>query len=71
VQEVDVPGGTTRAFLPPPVIAGYTAPMRAVPALGGDTDTVLAELGFDDTEIAALREAGGIGPDPRSAADRG
>jgi crotonobetainyl-CoA:carnitine CoA-transferase CaiB-like acyl-CoA transferase len=71
VQEVDVPGGTTRAFLPPPVIAGYTAPMRAVPALGGDTDTVLAELGFDDTEVAALREAGGIGPDPRSAADRG
>jgi crotonobetainyl-CoA:carnitine CoA-transferase CaiB-like acyl-CoA transferase len=53
------------------VIAGYTAPMRAVPALGGDTDTVLAELGFDDTEVAALREAGGIGPDPRSAADRG
>jgi crotonobetainyl-CoA:carnitine CoA-transferase CaiB-like acyl-CoA transferase len=33
-------------------------PSSPAPALGADTDAVLAEAGFDAGEIAALREAG-------------
>lgn len=32
------------------------------PRLGADTEAVLRELGLDPTEIAALREAGALGP---------
>jgi crotonobetainyl-CoA:carnitine CoA-transferase CaiB-like acyl-CoA transferase len=48
-------------LLPPPVIAGYQPPMGAVPGLGEHTDAVLGELGFTDTDIAALRGQGAIG----------
>ncbi len=34
--------------------------LRAPPLLGADTDAVLAELGFDTAEIAALRSTGAI-----------
>ena len=33
---------------------------RGAPALGADTDTVLAELGYSAAEIAALREEGAV-----------
>ena len=36
--------------------------MGAVPGLGEHTDAVLAELGFTDDDVAALREQGAIGP---------
>jgi len=32
-----------------------------VPALGAHTDAILAELGYDAAEVAALRAAGAIG----------
>jgi itaconate CoA-transferase len=59
---VDTPNGPVPALLPPPVIAGYEPAMGAVPGLGQHTDSVLAELGIDDDEIARLREQGAIGP---------
>jgi len=37
------------------------APRTAPPALGADTDTVLAELGYDAAGIARLRAAGTLG----------
>jgi crotonobetainyl-CoA:carnitine CoA-transferase CaiB-like acyl-CoA transferase len=48
--------------MPPPVIAGYDPPMRAVPGLGQHTDVVLGELGLAEDEITVLRDRGVIGP---------
>ena len=61
-RHIDTPNGPVPALLPPPVIAGYEPPMGAVPGLGQHTDSVLAELGIDDDEIARLREQGAVGP---------
>ncbi|MFI2557065.1 CaiB/BaiF CoA transferase family protein [Nocardia farcinica] len=64
-RAVDSPGGPVTALLPPPIIAGYTPPMGAVPGLGEHTDAVLAELGLDTAAIASLREQRVIGPSGR------
>jgi itaconate CoA-transferase len=56
--EVDTPVGAVPALLPPGVPDAYTPRMEAVPALGQHTDAILAELGLDGEEIAALRFAG-------------
>ena len=53
---------TDMDLLPPPVISGFEPPMGAVPGLGEHTDAVLSELGMTPDEIAALRDAGAIGP---------
>jgi len=66
-RQIDTPNGPIPALLPPPVISGYEPPMGAVPGLGQHTDSVLADLGFGDDEIAALRERGTIGPAYSSA----
>ena len=60
-RQVETPAGPIQALLPPPVIAGYQAPMGAVPGLGQHTDSVLAELGIGADEIAGLRGQGAIG----------
>ena len=60
-RRIDTPNGRIPALLPPPVISGYDPPMGAVPGLGQHTDSVLAELGFGEGEIAALRRRGTIG----------
>jgi itaconate CoA-transferase len=49
-------------LLPPPVIAGYEAPMGAVPGLGQHADKVLGELGLSAAQLAQLRIDGVIGP---------
>jgi crotonobetainyl-CoA:carnitine CoA-transferase CaiB-like acyl-CoA transferase len=61
-REVQTSRGPIQALLPPPVIAGFDPPMRAVPDLGEHTDAVLGELGLGAAEIAVLRERGVIGP---------
>jgi len=61
-RPIDTPTGPAEALLPPPVIAGYTPPMGAIPGLGEHTDAVLAEFGLSELEISALRESGAIGP---------
>ncbi len=61
-RSIVTPNGEIPALLPPPVIDGYDPPMGAVPGLGQHTDSVLAELGLDDDEIARLRAQGAIGP---------
>ncbi|MGW0246183.1 CaiB/BaiF CoA transferase family protein [Nocardia goodfellowii] len=60
-REIDSPGGTVTALLPPPVISGYSPPMGAVPALGQHTASVLLELGIDETGFARLGVSGALG----------
>jgi crotonobetainyl-CoA:carnitine CoA-transferase CaiB-like acyl-CoA transferase len=47
-----------RALANPIKLDGQRLPARSGPALGADTDAVLAELGYDAKEIAQLRERG-------------
>ncbi len=61
-RQVGSEKGDFPALLPPPVIAGYEAPMGAVPGLGEHTDAILRELGMSADAIAVLREQGAIGP---------
>jgi itaconate CoA-transferase len=61
-REVQTSEGPIQALLPPPVIAGYDPPMGAVPGLGQHTESVLAELGLSEDDVALLRERGVIGP---------
>jgi crotonobetainyl-CoA:carnitine CoA-transferase CaiB-like acyl-CoA transferase len=53
-RDLETPGGTIRALLPPPVISGYEPAMGPVPALGQHTESVLAELGLSQEEIRML-----------------
>ena len=45
-REVDTPGGTVRALLPPVTVPGREAAMGAVPALGQHNEAIRAELGL-------------------------
>jgi itaconate CoA-transferase len=58
-REVETPAGPVPALLPP---GSWTSGPRMdpVPALGEHTESVLAELGYDEHEIDALRAAGAI-----------
>ena len=58
-REVDTPGGTIGALLPPATLAGIEPRLGAVPALGANSDAVLRELGYSDEAIGDL-VAGGV-----------
>lgn len=62
-RQVATPHGEISALLPPPVISGLELGMGAVPGLGQHTDTVLHDLGYSPSDIAALRTDGAIGPE--------
>ncbi|MGW0121932.1 CaiB/BaiF CoA transferase family protein [Streptomyces sp. NPDC003327] len=58
-REVETPVGPLRALLPPVVFPDAPEPrMDRVPALGQDTDAILADLGVPVSEVRELREAG-------------
>jgi itaconate CoA-transferase len=59
-RQVDTPAGAVPALLPPGSWDKDGPRMDPVPALGAHTDTILAELGFAATDVAALRSAGAI-----------
>ena len=63
-QEIDTPAGRIPALLPPPVIAGFTPPMGAVPSLGEHTESVLTAIGISAEEMASLRSRGAFGRPP-------
>ncbi|HEX2136146.1 MAG TPA: CoA transferase, partial [Microvirga sp.] len=52
--------GEIRLLAPPVCCPGEQMPCNAAPPLGADTDSILAELGFAQGEIARLREAGAL-----------
>jgi itaconate CoA-transferase len=62
-RDIGSPAGPLRALLPPG-IPGSVGPadgepaLGDVPSLGAHTEPVLAELGYDDAEVARLRDSG-------------
>jgi itaconate CoA-transferase len=54
-QSVDSPVGPLPSLLGPPEVADWEPRLEAIPALGEQTDTILAELGYSAIEIAQLR----------------
>ena len=51
-SEVDSPAGMLPALLPPATSNAFTAHMGAVPAVGQNTDAVLASLGYAPDQVA-------------------
>jgi crotonobetainyl-CoA:carnitine CoA-transferase CaiB-like acyl-CoA transferase len=58
LTSVESPAGPLQAFRPPALPASFEPRMGAIPSVGQHTDAVLADLGYDPSEIAALRDAG-------------
>jgi itaconate CoA-transferase len=59
-REVRTPAGTIPALLPPATFPGFDARMDPVPAIGEHTERILAEIGYTEDEIAALKAGGAI-----------
>jgi len=57
-REVGTSAGPIPALLPPGMPNGFMPRMDRVPALGEHTDAILRELGYEASQIQALREAG-------------
>ncbi len=57
-RSVDSPVGPLDAVLPPIVMPGREPRMDPVPDVGEHTDALLAELGYDEAEVAELRADG-------------
>lgn len=55
IQTLQHQDGTEFRVLDAPFDTGEPTPTRAGPELGEDTETLLAELGYDDAKITALR----------------
>jgi itaconate CoA-transferase len=58
--EVGSPAGNLPALLPPGVNNTFGFRMDPIPALGQHTDSILAKLGYAQTEIDALRARGAV-----------
>ena len=56
---IDSPAGRLPA-LPPASSSAFVSRMDAVPALGGDSDALLAELGCTAADIQRLRATGTV-----------
>jgi itaconate CoA-transferase len=52
------PAGLLQALTPPILLDGATPRMDAIPALGQDTDAILAELGYTPQQIQQFRQDG-------------
>ena len=62
IQDFAYPDGRKARLIANPIrSAGTEWPRRAAPALGADTDALLAEIGYDAARIARLRKEGVVG----------
>jgi itaconate CoA-transferase len=59
-QPVTTPAGEVDMLLPPVISDAWTSELGSVPALGADTDRILAELGYAREEIAHLHHLGAV-----------
>jgi itaconate CoA-transferase len=59
-REMGSRAGPLPALLPPATHDGFEARFGPVPELGEHTGSILAELGYGEQEICALREAGAL-----------
>jgi itaconate CoA-transferase len=60
ILQVDTPGGAVSLLRAPFNIDGASETPLPIPSLGAHTSEVLAELGYDAIEIAALRAGGAV-----------
>jgi itaconate CoA-transferase len=58
--KVGSPAGELDVLKPPVNIEGMEPRMDAIPAAGEHTAAILAELGYDERQVAALAAAGAI-----------
>jgi crotonobetainyl-CoA:carnitine CoA-transferase CaiB-like acyl-CoA transferase len=56
LQDIELEGHGTYRYLRPPVQAEIPAPANPAPKLGEHTDALLAEIGYDDARLEALRK---------------
>jgi itaconate CoA-transferase len=59
-REVASPAGPLPAVLPPASFEGVDARMDPIPSIGQHTEGILAELGYAPSDIAQLRQSGGV-----------
>jgi itaconate CoA-transferase len=59
-REVNSPSGPIKAILPPFSFEGVECAMDDIPEVGEHTDSVLSQLGFDDSQIAEFRASGAV-----------
>jgi itaconate CoA-transferase len=59
-REVQSPAGMIPALLPPASYTGVEPRMDPIPAVGEHTDRILAGLGYNGAEIAALKAAAAV-----------
>jgi crotonobetainyl-CoA:carnitine CoA-transferase CaiB-like acyl-CoA transferase len=59
-REIDSPAGPLQALLPPVAMANAEPVMAPIPRVGEHTDEILAELGYDEGAVAALRREAAI-----------
>jgi crotonobetainyl-CoA:carnitine CoA-transferase CaiB-like acyl-CoA transferase len=60
LAEIDHPQGPLKVLANPIRVDGERLPVSAAPKLGADTDAVLTDLGYDASDIAALRADGTV-----------
>lgn len=59
-RSVESPVGSLRALCPPVIQSGVEPRMDPIPAVGEQTDAILAALGYSELRIAELRAEGAI-----------
>jgi len=59
-REVGSPAGPLRALSPPAAVSGAEPVMAPIPGVGEHTARILAELGYDDEAIAAMRRSAAV-----------
>jgi len=56
-RNVDSPGGSIQALVPPANLSGVPVRMDPIPDVGQHTDAILSELGIGSEAVARLRAA--------------
>jgi crotonobetainyl-CoA:carnitine CoA-transferase CaiB-like acyl-CoA transferase len=65
-RDIGSPVGEIPALLPPATFPDFEAQMGPIPAIGEHTEAILAELGYSEADITALRAEDAISVDGRN-----